>query len=108
MRKWIDADSQEEKLKDAIDSFFGGEHLLKEFLFDKNYIRLRKRPSILKEDAWSLDEIEQEKIKAALDIWSGSGHLFLFQMLEHWDKDTWVDFMKCICVLKNIRLTFDR
>lgn len=68
-------------------------------------------PGGLRQGAWRLrDELrffdieEQLLIKAALDIWSGNGHLYLFEMLEHWDQREWLRFIKSISILKGISI----
>jgi hypothetical protein len=102
MKDWADASPEEIRLTTSIGLLFGFDSALKEFVFDPRSPRLRHRPGILRDEAWRFDTAQQCKVKAALDIWSGAGHLRLFEMLEEWDQQGWTDFIKAICLLKEI------
>ena len=72
------------------------------FLFDPNMPKLRKRAGILVEDSWGFSHGEQLLIKASLDLWSGSGHAPLWDLIETWDDSNWIRFIQCLCYLKGI------
>lgn len=43
---------------------------------------LRECPEILLEDSWELKSEQQILVRAALDIWSGSGNVFLWELIN--------------------------
>ncbi len=98
---WLKASSVERNLLQSITMLVGNDQRLLTFLFDTDSPRLRKRAGILKEESWQLNESEQLLVRAALDIWSGSGHLQFWEMLEKRDIETWQNFIGAI------RMTFD-
>ena len=101
---WPSANRDERRLFESISILTDNEHSLLEFLFDPKTPRLRKRPGILRDDSWNLQPGEMLLVRAALDIWSGSGHLAFLECLETWDKNDWINFVKAICHLKGIDL----
>jgi hypothetical protein len=70
--------------------------------FSDDYVRLCQSPGALRDKSQMFGKAVEYKIRAALDIWSGSGHLYLFEMLEEWDNQDWVKFIKAICIVKGI------
>ena len=94
------------KIIDSIKYLFNRDSELLDYFFDpKNRGKIRKRPGILRDDSWGLKEPDQLRIRSALDIWSGSGHTYLFELLEHWSRRDWVYFIEAISKLKDIKLS---
>jgi len=102
---WKNVSDTEKKLFKAISILLGNNPNLLRFLFDPTRPKIKKRPGLLRDDSWVLSHGEQLLIRAALDIWSGAGHLQLWEMLETWDAPTWVNFIRTIARLKDIELT---
>lgn len=96
---WPNANREERRLLDAITILLENNQHLLAFLLDSDTPRLRKRAGILQEDAWNLSHNEQLLVRAALDLWSGSGHLQLWEMIETWDAVNWSNFIQAIRVL---------
>jgi hypothetical protein len=103
--KWLAANSREQTLLEGISLLLDGRSELLEFLFDPSKPRLRKRAGILREDSWCFSHGEVLLIHAALDLWSGSGHLEFWDCLETWDDKNWILFVSAISVVKNLDLT---
>lgn len=82
---WASANPGDQSLREVIFRLFDSDERLVDFLFDAEMPRLRKRAGILKEDAWRFSDREQILIRAALDIWSGSGHVNLWELLDGLD-----------------------
>jgi hypothetical protein len=87
--KWPGADERSLALLRAISILFGQNQDLISFLFDPEKPRLRKRAGILRDDAWKFSEEDQLVIRVALDLWSGSGHVHLWELIESWDQPAW-------------------
>ncbi len=81
---------------EAIRVLLDGNEKLLDYIFEPGGNRLRDRAGILKEDAWSLEEHEQLLIGVALDLWSGSGHVQLWELCEGWDKCDWMRFQSAM------------
>jgi hypothetical protein len=101
---WKNASVTECKLFESISILFAGNEVLLKYVFDPNAPKLKRRPGILREDAWGFSHGEELLIHAALDLWSGSGHLAFWDCLETWDDQSWTCFIKAICDLKKIDL----
>ena len=93
---WPNAKNEERRLLNAIRILLGNDPRLLAFLLDPNSPRLRRRAGILQEDAWNLSDGEQLMVRAALDLWSGSGHLQLWEMIETWDPTSWIHFIRAV------------
>ena len=93
---WESGDPSAVKLFRVISALVrDNEHLLK-FLFDRNQPRLRARAGLLREESWAFPEEDQLLIRVALDIWSGSGHVQLWELAEAWDKEQWEAFARAV------------
>ena len=100
---WSSASPSEQLLFNAISLLLNHEERLLLFLFDPREPKLRKRAGILKEDAWNLETEDQLLVRAALDIWSGSGHLALWECLEQWESIHWIQLIRCLLTLKTLK-----
>ena len=104
MQSWIGATEEEAKRGFAIFTLFYSDPELFEYFFINHGMNLSLRPGLMHEALWQFNRNDQSLIKAALDLWSGNGHLYLFEMLADWDERSWVNFIKAIRILKNISL----
>ena len=102
------AKEDEKKILQAIAVLLGNDKNLLNFLFEADTPRLRKRAGILKEDSWRLSDEEQFLIRAALDLWNGSGHLQLWEMIETWDQGHWNNFTKAINIFLSLKQDFSK
>jgi hypothetical protein len=101
---WQSADTSDLRTLTGIQTLLGKTHgRFLPFLFDPKVPKLRKRPGILLEDSWGFSHGEILLIKASLDLWSGSGHAPLWDLLETWDDATWIRFIQCLCFLKGFQ-----
>jgi len=99
---WNDATASDRKMFEAINHLVNSNEEILNFMFCPERHRLIKRAGILKEDAWKLSGTDQLLIRTALDFWSGSGHVFLWELLEGWNNDDWRCFIGAICCLREI------
>jgi len=96
---WPGADEKSLSFLRAISVLLNHNQALLDFLFDRENPRLRKRAGILRDDAWRFSEREQLLIRVVLDLWSGSGHVQLWEMTEAWGKVDWTLFSVAISEL---------
>lgn len=94
---WHGGDEKSLSLLRAISLLLNRNQTLLKFIFDSEKPRLRKRAGILRDDSWKFTEAEQLKIRVALDIWSGSGHVHLWEILESWNESDWKLFSTAVC-----------
>lgn len=102
--KWKNASVNEILLYQCISLLLGYDKRLVEFVFDPEKPKIRKRAGILREDAFCFSHGEQLLIRAALDFWSGSGQLALWEMLETWDSGTWGRFIRAVAEYRRLEL----
>ena len=101
---WSTANKQELLLLEGISVLVDRRKDLLEFLMDPAQPRLRKRAGILREDCWGFSHGEILLVQAALDFWSGSGHLAFWECLETWDDENWIRFIAAIGIVKGLDL----
>jgi hypothetical protein len=102
--QWKNASVNQILLYQCISLLLGYDKRLLEFVFDPEKPRIRKRAGILRDDAVFFSDEEQLLIRAALDFWSGSGHLALWEMLESWDCKTWNRFIRALDEYQRLEL----
>jgi len=102
--RWRDASVNQHLLYQCISLLLGYDKRLVEFVFDPKKPQIRKRAGVLREDAFFFSHGEQLLIRAALDFWSGSGQLALWEMLETWDSATWSRFMEAVSEYRRLEL----
>lgn len=88
---------------EAIRALLDGNKKLLDYIFEPGGRRLRDRAGILKEDAWSFEEHEQLLIRVALDLWSGSGHVQIWELMEAWDQANWQRFFAAVDLINMAR-----
>jgi hypothetical protein len=101
---WKNASANEILLYQCISLLLGYDKRLIEFVFDSERPKIRKRAGILREDSFFFSHGEQLLIRAALDFWSGSGQLALWEMLETWDGETWIRFIQAVKEYRRLEL----
>jgi len=79
------------KVHEALSQLLFDHQPLLDFLFGEER-KLRKRPGILRDDAWRFSDEERLLIRVALEMWSGSGHVQLWELLETWKAPDWLRF----------------
>lgn len=95
---WPNSTDDEKQLLGAIRLLLGDDPTLLKFLFETERPRLKRRSGILRDESWRFSDEEQLLIRAALDLWSGSGHVQLWELLETWESDHWGRFLRAIRV----------
>lgn len=81
---------------EAIRVLLDGNKKLFDYVFEPGGRRLRDRAGILKEEAWGFEEHEQLLIRVSLDLWSGSGHVQLWELFERWERSDWMRFQSAM------------
>jgi hypothetical protein len=94
---WETASLGDKRLRDLIFHLFAFDRRLLDFCFDPDKPRLRKRAGLLKEDAWGFSH------GVALELWSGSGHVFLWELIETLDDNNLMRVMHTVVELRGIR-----
>jgi hypothetical protein len=96
---WKDASADELMLLEMISKLLDDNEQLLTFIFEPTLPKLRKRAGVLKEDSWKFSSGEALLIRVALDIWSGSGHVQLWELIEGWRPKDWRRFIPVIMEL---------
>ncbi len=74
--------------KAIIFRLLGSEKSLSDFLFESSAETiLRESPAALLADSWELTFEQQILVRASLDIWNGSGNVFLWELLRLSEKN---------------------
>lgn len=69
--------------KIIISRLFDSDHAMTAFLFEPaTSTNLREHPDVLVFDSWDLKDEQRILVRAALDIWSSSGNVFLWELLN--------------------------
>lgn len=101
---WQSATKQEQKLLEGISILTAHREDLLRFLLDPLKPRLRQRPGILRDESWCFSHGEVLVIQAALDLWSGGGHLQIWECIEIWDNENWLRFLAAIGTIRGLDL----
>lgn len=78
------------------------EENLLEFLFGHKTYQLRLSGDNLIKEAKHFNREDLLLIKAALDIWNGSGNLKFSECLKSWDNSYWIKFIRAVTCLIEI------
>ncbi len=100
--QWKAASPDELIILRSIFLLVGSDPRLLRFLFDPHAPRIRKRPGVLRDDAWMFSPAEQLAVGVALDFWCGAGHVQLWELIEVWDAEQWGRFIRAIGELKSL------
>ena len=99
---WKNATATERRLLRGIQTLAAENEPLPTLILDPKSARLRERPGIIRDDCWHLSHGEMLVVQAALDIWSGNGHLPLWECLETWDRKNWIQFLAAMCIVNEV------
>ena len=88
----------------AIRRLFNDDDDLMHEIFHPCFGELRAAPEEILRQSQFLSRSHQVLIKAALDIWCGAANLNIGEMLDVLDDFAVINFIKCICTLREIRL----
>ncbi len=102
MMEWFDATDEERKRGRALRALFGRDLQLFTYFLAKERPALSFRPGVMHDSLWQFDRKKRLIIKAGLDVSSRNGHVYLFEMLEEWEEEQWLDFISALIVLFKI------
>ena len=78
---------------------------LTSFLFEEpTVLRLRSSPAEIANDTWELSNQDQILIRVALDIWSGQGNAFLWEVLKGLNQDALARLALCIASYRDLQI----
>ena len=89
MLKWQRPGRHEMRMMETLNIIFAGHNKLLQFLFDEDVAKLRHEPELLLTSACGFSSGEQILIRIALDLWSGSGGVKLWHIIESLDDTTY-------------------
>jgi len=96
MFNWSQALEHEKKTFFAFQILFRTHPNLLEFFFERTKPRLRKLPEILIQEAQSFSSAEYILVRVALDLWSGSGEVKMWEVYETLDGSNFGNFVSCL------------
>jgi len=82
MLNWKGPGRHERRMQEVFNLIFQNHPQFLEFLFEGERARLRLEPEELLIEAGAFSLGEQILIRVALDLWSGQGHVHLWDMVE--------------------------
>ena len=104
MIQWEKATKTDRRLFLAISQVFNKHPYLLEFLFDSHEPRLRLIPDELLGESAYLSAGEDLLVRVALDLWSGSGHAHVWELIEILDDG---NLLNVVRALRFLRTKFD-
>ncbi len=90
------------KTFEAIQLVFHKHPSLIDFMFEKNRKRLSDFPENLLKKAIAYSSGEYILIQVALDLWSGSGNVNLYDLLTTLDKENFKNVLNALILLRKI------
>src|SRR4051794_32454833 len=96
METWREVTVSERRQYDLIALIFSNHPKLLEFFFEKNQARLSLPPEAMLKELGCFSSGEQVLLRVALDMWSGSGNAFVWQLIETLDHDTFYKVLKAL------------
>jgi hypothetical protein len=105
MKSWKNACPSDLKLYEGICKVFAKHMYLLEGFFEETQVRLSSTPEIMIERAAGYSHGEIVLIKVALDMWSGSGNVFVWQILETLDQQTFLSVIEGLKFVKHEQQT---
>jgi len=104
MKSWKNASESDRKTYESISQvFFSYPYLLNNF-FDKDKPKIRLQSEKMLEQASGLSSGEFVLIKVALDIWSGSGNAYVWELVETLDKQNFYSVLTALALIRKDRL----
>ncbi len=104
MLNWREAGRHQNRMMETLNIIFAQHAELLEFLFEKDRARLRQEPEILLDRSSGYSSGQQILIRTALDLWSGSGDVKMWQIIEGLDDET---YENVLLGLRHLRLNND-
>ena len=102
MLDWQGTGRSERRMMESLNLIFAGHSKLLEFLFEPDRPRLRQAPEILLDQASGYSSGESILIRVALDLWSGSGDVLLWEIIEKLDERTFAGVIAGLGYLREI------
>ena len=90
-------------MMETLNIIFAGHSKLLQFLFDNESARLREEPEFLLAWARGFSSGEQILVRIGLDLWSGSGDVKLWHIIESLDDVTYVNLLLGLRHLRHLR-----
>lgn len=89
MLNWQGAGRHEGRMQEVLNLIFQKHSRFLGFLFDQERPRLRQDPKWLLEEAGGFSTGEQILIRIGMDLWNGSGHVRLWDVIERLDEENY-------------------
>lgn len=89
MLNWQRPGRHETRMMETLNIIFAGHSKLLQFLFENEASRLREDPEFLLARARGFSSGEQILVRIGLDLWSGSGDVKLWHIIESLDDSTY-------------------
>jgi hypothetical protein len=104
MRPWNNASDSDLQTYESISRvFFKYPYLLDSF-FERDSPKIRCSPEQMLKWASGFSNDEIVLVKTALDIWSGSGNTYVWELIELLDKDSFYFVLHALAILRRNRL----
>jgi len=105
MKSWKNARKYDQRVYAGICKVFRNHEHLLEVLFEKAQARLCSSPDRMIAKIENYPDGEIVLIKVALDMWSGSGNVFVWQILETLDRSTFTNVIEGLSFVKSEQQT---
>ena len=105
MKSWKMAREYDRRVYAGICKVFRNHEYLLEGLFEKTQARLSSDPDLMIAKIAKYSDGEIVLIKVALDMWSGSGNVFVWQILETLDRSTFTNVLDGLSFVKGEQQT---
>ena len=103
MESWENASDSERKTYESISHVFSScPHLLNNF-FEKDKPKIRFRSEKMLAQACGLSSGEIVLVKVALDIWSGSGNAYVWELIETLDGQNFYSVLNALVLIRRNR-----
>ena len=103
MKTWRQARSQDLHIYAAIAVIFRNHPTLLEFFFETETPRIRFRGIEMRRRAAGMSSGEQQLLRVALDVWSGSGNAKVWQLIETLDDSNFANVLEALAFLRSGR-----
>jgi len=105
MESWKSSRDYDRRVYAGICKVFRNHEYLIESLFKKSQAKLSQRPDLIIAKSAAYSDGEILLIKVALDMWSGSGDAFVWQILETLDRRTFINVIDGLSFIKHEQQT---
>lgn len=104
MKSWLNASENDFKTFESISTVFLHHKHLLDYFFEKKKPRIRlnsKKMIEIAQEQFTDEEIVLTKV--ALDIWSGSGRAYIWEIIEALDKHDFINVLNGLIIAKKNR-----